>query len=88
MCILQLPIKGGNYMEKFISLSARNLDWEHLVRLVERTNQPVWLELDGTLQGVLLGTTDAYRLFGYYVHRHQVTLQMPSAQESKGAGEE
>lgn len=41
-------------MDQMISLSRIDLDWEVLVRLVERTQQPLWLKIEGTVQGVLL----------------------------------
>lgn len=47
-------------------MSTSNLDWEVLARGVERTHYPLWLELDGTVQGVLLPSVDAQRLMGRY----------------------
>ena len=61
----------GSYHEDVmgtvISLSTPELDWEVLVRTVERTGAPLWLELNGTIQGVLLPAANAQRLLGRYV---------------------
>jgi len=58
----------GNSMDTVISLGTPDLDWEVLTRVVERTGTPIWLELDGTIQGVLLPTSEAHRLLGRYTH--------------------
>jgi hypothetical protein len=54
-------------MSTIISLSNPELDWEMLVRTVERTGAPIWLELNGAVQGVLLPTLNAQRLLGRYI---------------------
>jgi len=56
--------RGG--MNNIISLSGDNIDWELLARVVERSGLPLWLELGGTVQGVLLPSSDARRLMGHY----------------------
>ena len=58
-------------MDSIISLSATDIDWELLARNVERSGLPVWLELDGTVQGVLLPSSDARRLMGQYTEAQQ-----------------
>ena len=63
-------------MDNIISLSATHIDWELLTRMVERSGLPLWLELDGTVQGVLLPSSDARRLMGAYTATHQ-----PSAEQ-------
>lgn len=60
-------------MGTIISLSTPNLDWEVLARTVERTGVPLWLELDGTIQGVLLTAHDAEQLMGRYVQTLHTT---------------
>lgn len=57
-------------MSSIISLRTPDLDWEVLVRSVERTGVPVWLELDGVLQGVLLAPTEVHRLLGHALQAH------------------
>lgn len=61
-----------------ISLGTPDIDWEVLARVVERTGAPLWLEVDGTIQGVLLPADAARRLMGHYT---QVT---PHAAEGVG----
>jgi hypothetical protein len=75
----------GERMDTVISLGTPNLDWAVLARVVERTNTPVWLELDGTIQGVLLPTSEAHRLLGQYTQRRSIcagveTLLLPADQ--------
>jgi len=75
----------GASMGTIISLSTPNLDWAVLARTVERTGMPIWLEVDGTIQGVLLPTNEAQRLLGQYLQRgHEraaVRVQMPAADQ-------
>jgi hypothetical protein len=59
----------GKCMGTIISLSTPDLDWDVLTRVVERTGTPIWLELDGTIQGVLLPVGEAQRLVGQYLQR-------------------
>ncbi len=59
----------GVSMGTIISLSTPDLDWAVLTRVVERTGTPIWLEVDGTIQGVLLPTREAQRLLGQYTQR-------------------
>ena len=72
-------------MDHMISLHTMQLDWEVLVRLVERTQRPVWLEIDGTVQGVLLPATDAQRLMGHYLAGH---IDPSLTQHTQGTSEE
>lgn len=53
-------------MSTIISLGTPNLDWDVLARTVERTGLPIWLELNGSVHGVLLPVADAQRLMGRY----------------------
>ncbi len=75
----------GASMGTIVSLSTPNLDWAVLTRVVEM-GTPIWLELDGTIQGVLLPTTDAHRLLGQYMERgHEraaVRAPVPAADQS------
>lgn len=67
-------------MGTIISLSTPNLDWEILARTVERTGMPIWLELEGTVQGVLLPSSAAHRLMGRYTQaRREPTEETPAA---------
>jgi hypothetical protein len=61
-------------MDHMISLSRVDLDWEVLVRMVERTKRPLWLEIEGTVQGVVLPATEARRLMGHYNDTHADSL--------------
>ena len=47
-----------------VSLDAPGTDWAGLVRFVERSGQPLWLEAEGEIRGVLLPTGQARRLMG------------------------
>ena len=47
-----------------VSLEAPGTDWPKLVRFVERSGQPIWLEADGEIRGVLLPAGEARRLMG------------------------
>ena len=60
---------GGAYwgmaMEHaIVSLESPGTDWAGLVRFVERSGQPLWLEADGEIRGVLLPTGEARLLLG------------------------
>jgi hypothetical protein len=65
-------------MSTIISLSNPELDWEMLVRMVEQTGAPLWLELNGVVQGVLLPAVNARRLLGRYI---QTTRQQDASAE-------
>ena len=45
-----------------VALDAPETNWAELVRFVERSGQPVWLEADGEIHGVLLPTIRARHL--------------------------
>ena len=47
-----------------VSLEAPGTDWTSLVRFVERSGRPLWLEAEGQIYGVLLPTDKARRLMG------------------------
>jgi hypothetical protein len=47
-----------------VSLEAPGTDWTSLVRFVERSGRPLWLEAEGQIYGVLLPTDQARRLMG------------------------
>jgi len=51
-----------------ITLDTDTPDWEQLARAVERSGDPVWLVLDGTIRGMLLPTVAAQRLMGRYLN--------------------
>ncbi len=72
-------------MDQMISLNTMDLDWEVLVRMVERTKRPVWLEIEGTVQGVLLPAKDAQRLMGHYIAGH---IDTSLTQRTEGTYEE
>lgn len=45
-----------------VSLEAPGTDWARLVRFVERSGEPLWLEAGGEIRGVLLPSDQARRL--------------------------
>jgi hypothetical protein len=47
-----------------VSLEATDMDWFRLVRFVETSGTPLWLEAGGEVRGVLLPPVQARRLFG------------------------
>jgi hypothetical protein len=47
-----------------VSLEATDMDWFRLVRFVEKSGTPLWLEAGGEVRGVLLPPAQARRLFG------------------------
>ena len=54
----------GMTMDAVVSLEASGTDWLRLVRFVERSGQPLWLEADGEIRGVLLPAREARYLLG------------------------
>ena len=70
-------------MDNMISLSTQDIDWEVLARTVERTGTPLWLELDGTVQGVLLPSSDARRLMGQYTEADQTQPELYSPERNR-----
>ncbi len=52
--------------QQIVSLEAPGTDWTRLIRFVERSGQPLWIEADGEIHGVLLPSDQARRLLGYY----------------------
>src|SRR3954454_7319149 len=61
----------GDAMEqRIVSLEAPGTDWTRLIRFVERSGQPLWIEADGEIHGVLLPSDQARRLLGYYTMEH------------------
>jgi hypothetical protein len=45
-----------------VPLEAPDTDWANLVRFVERSGQPLWLEAEGEVRGVLLPIARVRRL--------------------------
>src|SRR4051794_26668350 len=56
--------------QRIVSLEAPGTDWTRLIRFVERSGQPLWIEVDGEIHGVLLPSDQARRLLGYYAMEH------------------
>ncbi len=68
---------------RLLALDAPDLSWPRLVRDVERSGQPLWLEADGEIRGVLLPTAEARRLFGRYISQNVEELPLPSSDQNK-----
>jgi hypothetical protein len=68
-----------------VPLGAPETNWNELVRFVERSGQPVWLEADGEIHGVLLPTTQARRLMGQWTRDHD---QESVASQARAVAEE
>ncbi len=47
-----------------VSLEASGTDWLRLVQFVEQSGQPLWIEADGKIRGVLLPAWEARYLMG------------------------
>ena len=54
-----------------VSLEATDMDWFHLVRFVETSGTPLWLEAGGEVRGVLLPPVQARRLFGQLMEQNR-----------------
>ena len=66
--------------QTIVSLEAPGSDWARLVRFVERSGQPLWLEADGEIRGILLPIAQARRLMGCWARQRstQGAAQSPS----------
>ncbi|HSH81855.1 MAG TPA: hypothetical protein VLA19_25290 [Herpetosiphonaceae bacterium] len=65
-----------------VSLEALGIDWPKLVRFVERSGLPLWLEADGEIRGVLLPAREARRLMGGCVARGETPGTAPDSNEA------
>jgi hypothetical protein len=54
-----------------VSLEATDMDWFRLVRFVETSGTPLWLEAGGEVRGVLLPPVQARRLFGQLMEQNR-----------------
>ena len=54
-----------------VSLEATDMDWFRLVRFVETSGTPLWLEAGGEVSGVLLPPVQARRLFGQLMEQNR-----------------
>lgn len=65
-----------------VSLEALGTDWPNLVRFVERSGLPLWLEADGEIRGVLLPAREARRLMGGGVGQGDTPGAEPESNEA------
>jgi hypothetical protein len=64
-----------------VPLEAPGTTWANLVRFVERSGQPLWLEADGEVRGVLLPAAGIPRLMALLEGESPALLAMPTSAE-------